>query len=63
MSGFDSFAAESDLLGFYITNNTVGDGGSTIELSNFHIYNFNNEKGEKVSNIMVELEQTTKSLA
>lgn len=63
LQGFESLAAESDLLNFYITNNTAGDGGNTIGQSNFHIYNFNNDKVDKVEDIMAGLAETTKNLA
>lgn len=63
LQGFESLAAESDLLNFYITNNTAGDGGNTIGQSNFHIYNFNNDKTDKIEDIMAGLAETTKGLA
>jgi len=62
VQGFESLATETDLLGFYITNNTAAGGGSTIGQSNFHIYNFNNDKSDKIEDIVSELAQATKNI-
>ncbi|WP_165027265.1 hypothetical protein [Dysgonomonas sp. ZJ279] len=63
LQGFESLAAESDLLSLYITNNTANDSSSIIGGQNNYTYHIAANKKENVEDIMMGLAETTKGLA